>query len=112
MPALNITILADSVKVTSTITQARFVTKAGAPASAAGRAYGVARTAGAVGDLVPVDVLGTSLVEAGAAVAVDAPVEADSSARAVTKSSGVTLGRALSAAAAAGDIIEVLLIPN
>lgn len=46
-------------------------------------------------------------VEAGAAVAVGAEVESDASGRGVTFSAGVKLGRALTAAAQAGDIIEV-----
>jgi hypothetical protein len=46
-------------------------------------------------------------VEAGAAVAALAEVESDSVGRAVTLASGAVQGRALTAAAAAGDIIEV-----
>jgi hypothetical protein len=72
----------------------------------------VARTDAAVGDEFPVDVLGTALVKAGAAVAKGAALETDSSGRAVTRSSGPLVARALAAATAADQLIEVLLIPN
>lgn len=48
-----------------------------------------------------------SRVVAGAAVAALAEVESDATGRAITRATGVALGVALTAAAAAGDIIEV-----
>lgn len=51
-----------------------------------------------------------SKVVAGAAVARGALLEADSSGRAITQSSGKILGKALAAAGAAGEIIPALLI--
>lgn len=88
----------------------RFVTFAGAYAAAAGAAYGVTRTsAGASGDLVPVDVIGTALVESGAAVTAGGLVESDSTGRAINRSAGVVLGKALNSASAAGQMVEVLL---
>lgn len=99
--------------LTGTVAAQRFVTHAGAQAGADANTLGVARTAGVSGELVPVDVIGTTVVEAGAAVAVGAQLETDSSGRAVTwATSGPVVGRALQAAGAAGDMIEVLLIPN
>lgn len=101
-----------SVVATAALTQARAVTGLGAVPAAAARCLGVARTNGAIGDRVTVDVDGTTIAEAGAAVAVDAALELDSSGRFITKASGVTVGRALSAASASGQMIEVLLIAN
>jgi hypothetical protein len=101
-----------SVVATAALTQARAVSGLGAVPAAAARCLGVARTSAAIGDRIPVDVDGTAVAEAGAAVAVDAALELDSVGRFVTKSAGVTVGRALSAAGAAGVMIEVLLIAN
>jgi hypothetical protein len=113
MPQQNISILTLSHTLTGTVAANRFVTPAGAQAGADANALGVARTAGVSGGLVPVDVLGTAIVEAGAAVAAGATVKADANGKAITwVTSGAKVGVALGAASAAGDFIEVLLIPN
>lgn len=100
------------VTAAAAITAGRAVTAAGAVASAAGNALGIAQTDGSTGDLVPVNVLGTAVATAGAAITAGAAVEVGSSGKVVTKSSGVTIGRALTAAAADGDQVEILLIAN
>jgi len=113
MPQQFVSILTLSLALTGIVAPSRFVTPAGAQAGADANALGVARTGGISGDLVPVDVLGTSLVEAGAAVSAGDTVKADASGRAVTwATSGARIGIALGDASAAGDLIEVLLIPN
>ena len=66
--------------------------------AAQGRATSLLSTRGSV-----------SKVVAGAAVSAGAALEADSSGRVVTRSSGVRVGKALEPAGAAGDIISVLL---
>jgi hypothetical protein len=101
-----------SVVATTALTQARAVTGLGALPAAGARCLGVARTNAAIGERIPVDVDGTAIVEAGAAIAVDAALELDAAGRAITKASGVTIGRALSSASAAGQMVEVLLIAN
>lgn len=108
----NTALLALTVVATGVIVGDRFITGAGAQTGAAGNALGVARYGGAIGDKITTDVIGTAIVEAGAAVAANALIESDASGRAITKAAGVTLGRALQAAAAAGQKIEVLLIQN
>lgn len=50
-----------------------------------------------------------SKIVAGAAVSAGDALESDSSGRVITRSSGIRVGKALAAAAAAGDIIPVLL---
>lgn len=90
----------------------RFVTPAGAQAGAGVNTLGVSRTNAASGEKMPVDVMGTTILEAGAAVAAGAAIESDASGRAITRTAGVTAARALEAATAAGQFIEVLLIPN
>lgn len=100
------------VTAAATITQYRAITAAGAVATAAGNSLGFATTDAASGDRVPVAVLGTAIASASAAIAVGAALEVAANGQVVTRSAGVTVGRALSAASAAGDLIEVLLIPN
>ncbi|XVJ69886.1 MAG: DUF2190 family protein [Rhizobacter sp.] len=110
---MNIALLTLTVAASAALSANRFVTATGGVPAAAANAVGVTRTsAAAAGDLVPVDMLGTTQVEAGAAVAAGAAVETNASGQAITRSAGVTLGRALTAATAAGQLIEVLLIPN
>lgn len=107
-----ISLLTLSIAAAVVLTAERFATGTGAVATAGGRAFGVTQTAGAIGDVVAVDVMGTAVVTAGAAIAKDAAVEVGTAGKAVTKSTGVTVARALQAAAADGDRIEVMLIPN
>lgn len=112
MSATSTTLFVLPVTAGATITAGRAVTAAGAVASAAGNALGIAQTDAATGDLVPVNVIGTAVATAGAAIAVGAAVEVGSAGKVVTKSAGVTIGRALTAAAADGDQVEILLIAN
>ncbi len=105
-------ILTLSVKAAVAITALTFVTEDGNPATAAGNALGVARSDAAAGDLVPVDTLGTAQVTAAGAIALGARIEAGANGQAATHSSGVPVAVALSAASAAGDVIECHLIPN
>lgn len=113
MPAQNIALLTLTIAATGTIAAARFVTPAGAQAGADANAIGVARVAAVSGDKLPVDALGTAVVEAGAAVAAGATIKADASGRGITwVTSGARLGIALEAASGAGSMFEVMLIPN
>lgn len=109
IPILTLTVAAAGV-----IAAGRFITPAGAQAGADANTLGVARApAAAAGELVPADVLGVAIVEAGAAVAAGATVKSDASGRAITwATSGAKVGLALDAAGAAGAMIRVLLIPN
>jgi hypothetical protein len=107
-----ISMLTLSIAATAALTAETFVTATGAVATAAGNAVGVAATDAAIGELCPVDALGTAVVIAGAAIAKGAHVEVAADGKAVTLAAGKAVGVALEAAAAAGDRIEVLLIPN
>ncbi len=91
-----------------------FVTYADAPAGAAANTKGVARTdVPNIGDRYPVSVTGTELVLSGGAVNVGDALQTDASGRAITRTStNPVVGRALTAATAAGQLIEALLIPN
>jgi hypothetical protein len=106
-------ILTLTVPLTGTVVANRFVTVAGVQAGADLNAIGVARTAGVSSDKIAVDVLGTCMVEAGAAISAGATLKVDSSGRGITwATSGAKVALALEAAAGAGELIEVLLIPN
>jgi len=116
MPAYSSTpIHTRTVVASATVIKERFVTAAGAHPSAGGLPIGVTRSDGESGDLLPVDVLGTAIVTAGAAIAVDAAVMVSTGGKAITHDGDGdkhAVGRALSAAAADGETIEVLLIPS
>ncbi len=106
---------------TGTVNAQRFVKPSGASGqnpgvaqSGAGEnALGVARYAAAATEKTTVDIIGTAVVEAGAAVTCGDTVKSDASGRAITwVTSGARLGIALEAAGAAGQFIEVRLLDN
>ncbi len=70
--------------------------------------------ADAAGDLMPVDVAGTTIVETGAAITKDADLMVDATGRVVPLTVGSKYGvaRSMDAAAGAGEFIEVLLMPG
>lgn len=109
---MNVAILTLTVVAAGALSASRFVANSGAYPTDGDLAIGVTRTgAGGVGDLVPVDALGTSMVEAGGAIGDGKPVTADAAGRAVEAGEGdLVYGRALQAAAGEGAEIEVLLI--
>ena len=112
MAASQVAIFVQTIVATAAILANRGVTIAGAVPGAGLTALGLAQTGGAIGDAIPVNVLGTAVGEAGAAIAVGAALEFDASGRVITKTAGIAVGRALTAAANAGDQVEVLLIPS
>ena len=112
MSSGNLAILALTVKAAVTLATARFVTQAGEYPAAAAKAFGVTRTSGAVNDLVPVDVQGTAIAEAGGAFALDDALSVDAQGRVVKAAAGVGVARAMEAAAGAGALVEVLLTPS
>ena len=107
-------VLTKTVRLSGTVVAERFITGAGAQTSAAGNAIGVVRTAGVSGELATVDMLGTAIVETGAAIAANALVESNASGQAITRTAGVTLGRLApgESASAAGQFVEIILFPN
>lgn len=110
----NIALLALTAVATGAVTAARFVTPAGAQAGAAANTLGVARTDAAIGQAFPVDVIGTAVVEAGAGIAAGGAVQTDAQGRAITREAGPLVARLApgSSASVAGDLVEVILIPN
>lgn len=101
-------VLTTTIPATGAIVVNRFVTFAGAQAKAGEAVAGVSAYDVAAGDLAAVDVVGIAMVEAGGEVAVGAEVGADAQGCAVTGAAKAA-GTALTAAAAAGETIRVLL---
>ena len=86
-----------------------FVGFDGALPAAGAKALGVENVEAAIGESRAVMVEGIAIVRAGAAVAVGAKVTGDASGRAVTATTEAVNGYALTAAAAADDLIRVKL---
>lgn len=111
----NISLMALTVIAAAAVVANRFVTTAGAHAAPGALPLGVSRSDGVSGDPIPVDVLGTALVEAGDAIAADATIMVTTDGKALTHDGDGdkhAVGRALEAAGAAGDLFEVLLVPS
>jgi hypothetical protein len=102
-----------SIASTATVPANRFIEDDGTLPAAGGSALGVTRNASVSGDLVPVDVVGTCIVEAGGVIAKGGACKVDAAGKVLAHdSTNKIVARALSAAAADGDLIHVLLIPN
>lgn len=112
MSRQSISLLTLTVAATAAITALRFVGHGGAHAGAGAPALGVARTDGALGARVPVDVLGTAVVTAGGLIPAGSPIEVGANGKAVLADDGVVVGWAAPGASAAadGDPIEIVLI--
>lgn len=95
----------------------RFVDFDGSQCDVAGaKPMGVSVNKAAIGEPFPVDVLGTTKVRTGAAIALGAkgltPVKTDATGKAIAQAgAGEIAGFALQAAGAADALIEVLLTP-
>lgn len=105
-------ILSLPVKATAAITGNRFVDITGAHATAAAYALGVAQYDAAIGDTVPVDALGTAVVEAAGIINAGGLIEVGADGKATAKAAGVSVARALEGSGGAGEFIEVALLPN
>jgi hypothetical protein len=118
MTSQNIAILSLALELTEAVGANTFVDLSGKTAAPGGYAHGVAATNGdmrgveGVRDTVAVAVLGTAQVLAGGAIAKGRAVEVGPGGRAVALDEGVMVGRALQAAGADGDLVEIFLIPS
>lgn len=110
----NISILTLTVIAAAALAANRFVEQDGTYPTAGGSAFGVTRVDAVTGDPVPVDVLGTTIVECGAAVAKDVALMVDANGKVVplAGSAKQAVARSMEAGAADGALIEVLLIPS
>lgn len=112
MPATKIPLLTLSIAAAAAISENQAVGYDGNVATAAGAMKGLAISDAAIGDQLGVDVLGTSIGIAGGAVADEAELEVGAGGKLVTKAAGKVVARALQAAAADGDLIEIMLLPS
>jgi hypothetical protein len=112
MAAAAFTVMTHSVVAVAATLPFRALTGLGTAPAAGARVLGFTTFLAAAGDRVTVSVLGSTIAEAGAAVAVDALLEVDAQGRVITKTTGVAVGRALQAASGVGQMVEVLLFPN
>lgn len=113
MSTQSIPLLTLTLAAASAVAVCRFVTPLGAQAGADANTLGASCSAAGAGERFPVDVRGTTTLEAGAAVTVGATLKSDAQGRAITwAASGAKVGIALEAATAAGQFIEVLLVDN
>ena len=112
MPASSVPILTLTVVAAAALSEHQAVGYDGNVAGAGLTMQGVASYDAVTGDKVAVDVAGTAVAIAGAAVAVGADLEVNASGQLITQSAGVSVGRALQAASAAGDLFEIMLLPK
>ena len=112
MAAGSFEVFVHSIVATAALVNARAVSAVGALPAAAARCLGFAKFDAPIGARVAVAVTGSTLAEAGAAIAIGALLEVDALGRVITRAAGVPVGSALQAAAAAGDRIEIVLIVN
>ena len=108
----SISLLTLSVALAGTAAANRFVATDLTQAGAGVNTYGVTRTEGNSGDVIPVDVLGTAIVETGGALLAGAKIQSDATGRAITLDTGVFVARLApgESATAAGQFVEVILI--
>lgn len=107
-----ISLLTLSIVAAGAVLADRFTTGAGVYPAAAAGARGVNQADAIAGDLMPVDVIGTTTATAGAAFAKDARLQVGVDGKVITLAAGVAVAVALEAATADGDKVEVLLLPN
>lgn len=106
-------VLSLTVSPATVVAAARFVDFAGNHAADGELPLGVSAYGAAIGVDLSVRVLGTAMLEAGGAIAAGGPIKpaADGSGKGVAQAGAGPIGAyALQAAAADGDIIEVLVV--
>ena len=101
-----------SVMATAAFVADRAVGYDGSLASEGSAMQGIADTDAEVGDMLAVDVLGSSVCTAGAAFAKGAELQVGTAGKLITKAGGIGVARALEAAVADGDKVEVFLLPK
>ena len=114
MAASTTSLLTLSFTSISALAQYQPVQATGSAAVAAGNAVGFIDTSvPGAGQRFAATAVGTALAVAGAEIVAGALIEVHSTVtQVVTKSAGISIGRALTAAAGVGDVVQVLIILN
>lgn len=112
MPAVSSPIFTTSVAATAALTTGRAVSYTGTVPNAGATALGIAETDAAIGEQVAVSVHGTAIAEAGGAFVVGDQLQVGTGGKLVLQTTGTVVARAMQAAAADGDLVEVLLLPR
>lgn len=115
MAASSNNVLTIGITATAALEQFRAVSPTGGYPTDGGNALGFTTLAAASGARASVAALGTAIATAGAAINAGALLEVDGTVgKVITHAGGGNkeVARALTAAAADGDLIEVLVIPN
>ena len=107
-----ISVLTLAVVAAATLAAERAVGRDGNYATAGGHAVGVTNTGGGDGDRIGCDVIGTTIVTAGAAFSDGDFLQVGTDGKLVVQTAGVAVAKAMQDAAADGDRVEVLWIPN
>lgn len=100
-------LLTTTILALADLSRFRLVGFDGGVCAAGAKALGPCEVTTSAGEQAPVNMTGALLVEAGGPITVGAEVESDATGRAIAKTTGVSNGWALDAAAAAGDVIRV-----
>lgn len=103
---------AETLTAPSAVAEERFVTYSGAVAGNGANTLGVSQYKAAQSEDYAATVIGTATVVSGGAFALGAALQSDANGKAIVKSSGATVARALKAATGADERVEVLLIQN
>lgn len=113
MSTSSIGILSLGFQSSSALAQYQPIQATGSAAVEGGIAFGFTKTAvGGPGERFTATFLGTSVAVAGGAIAAGSFLQVHSNvAQVMTKSTGIIIGIALSSASAAGDHIEVFILP-
>lgn len=112
MPVCKKPILTLAVLAAEAITEHTAVSYTGTTATAGGVAMGFATADAATGEMVAVDMLGTTIAISGAAIAQGAALQIGTGGKVITKTSGTLVARAMQAASAADQAIEVIMLSN
>ena len=100
-------VLTTSILALADLSRFRLVGLNGGVCAAGAKALGPCEATTSAGEQAPVNMTGALLVEAGGPITAGAEVESDATGRAIAKTTGVSNGWAMDAAAVAGDVIRV-----
>jgi len=112
MAVPNISILPLSIKAVGEVSTMHFVNYSGGLAGDGDNTIGVCSVPGDDGEMITVDAVGVITVEAGGVVTAGGLIQSNADGKAVDRTTGAIVGRALDAADLEGDRVRVMLFTN